>query len=72
MSGEVLFQIGFRIAEGHPVFLQQRVDLEPRLEPEETPDLRLGQSACPITLNCDLFRDVKLHGLLDLRLYLTV
>ena len=42
MSGEIFFQIGFRVVEGHSVLLQQRVHLKPRSQDrgDASPGLR--------------------------------
>ncbi len=69
MSGEILFQIERGELKRHPVRLQKRMNLEPRLQPEETPDLRLGQSACPVTLYGDGFQGMAghIHGALQMK-----
>ena len=61
MSGEIFFQISFRVVKGHSVVLQQRMDFEPRLQTEETPHLPLGQGACPVTLHGNGFQGMAGH-----------
>jgi hypothetical protein len=61
MSGEIFFQIGLRVAKGNLVILQQGVDLEPCLQPEEASDLRLGQGTRPIALHGDGLQGMAGH-----------
>lgn len=61
MSGEILFQIVHGELKRYPVLLQERMDLEPSFQPEETPHLRLGQSTCPVTLYGDGFQGMAGH-----------
>jgi len=56
VSGQIFFQIGFRVVEGHLVLPQQRMNLEPRLKPQETPHLTLAQSTRPVTLHGNSFQ----------------
>ncbi len=51
MSGEVRFQISLGIVEGHLVALQQRMNLEPRLQPEKALHLGLSQGTRPVALH---------------------
>jgi hypothetical protein len=61
VGGEVFFQVVLRVAKGHPVLLQQPVDLESCLQPEEAPDLRLRQGTRPIALHGNGLQGVARH-----------
>ena len=60
-DGEIFCQIGFRIVQRYFVFLQQRMDLKPRLKAEETPHLTLGQGTRPVPLHGDGFQGMAGH-----------
>jgi hypothetical protein len=51
LSCEILFQVSLRIAKRNLVVLQKRVDLEPRLQSQQAPDLRFAQGICAVALD---------------------
>ncbi len=61
MSGQVGFQIRFRIAKRLPVLLEECMDLEAGLEPEEASDLRLAQGSRPVAFDGQGFQSVARH-----------
>jgi hypothetical protein len=70
MRGEILFQIVRGELKRYLVLLQERMDLEPRFQPEETPHLRLGQSTYPVTQYGEGFQgmgDRQFHDALRLQ-----
>jgi hypothetical protein len=48
MCRQVCFKIRFRVPKRDVVLLEQRMDLEPRVQVEESANLRLGQRTGPI------------------------
>jgi len=59
VGGEVVVKVRLRVPKGNAAFLQEGVNLKPRLEAEQTAHLALRQCAGPITVDGKRFEHMS-------------
>jgi hypothetical protein len=59
MGREVVLEIRVCVSQRHAVILEQGVDLEPRIQPQQTPNLAFGQRAGAIALDSKRFECLR-------------